>query len=142
MTFNESIRNAFSNYANFKGRATRSEFWWFYLFYLLISWALYIIGFAVCTVAEVGTSEGGSLMNGLTNGLIVSEILYGVFALIVVCPWLAVSVRRLHDVGTSGWYLLVGLIPIVGTILILIKTLSPTHPVSNDYGPVPQDFIA
>tara|TARA_R110000796_G_scaffold217237_1_gene333292 strand:+ start:94 stop:480 length:387 start_codon:yes stop_codon:yes gene_type:complete len=99
MTFQESITKCFSNYANFKGRASRSEYWWFYLFVLIID--------------KVFT-----LSNSLTFSNEVAEIasLWG--SLIFLPPLLAASVRRLHDRNKSGWWLLIaftiiGLIPLI-----------------------------
>ncbi|MDB9953774.1 DUF805 domain-containing protein [Porticoccaceae bacterium] len=99
MTFQESITKCFSNYANFKGRASRSEYWWFYLFVLIID--------------KVFT-----LSNSLTFSNDVAEIasLWG--SLIFLPPLLAASVRRLHDRNKSGWWLLIaftiiGLIPLI-----------------------------
>ena len=91
MTFGDSIRICFTKYADFKGRATRSEFWWFMLFIVLVS---------------VATS-------------ILSDVLSGLFSLAVLLPSVAVSTRRLHDVNRSGWWQLVGLIPVIGWILVI-----------------------
>jgi uncharacterized membrane protein YhaH (DUF805 family) len=92
MTFSESIRTCLTKYANFDGRATRSEYWWFVLFTFLVSAA---------------------------TGL-VSEILSGLFTLAVLLPSLAVGVRRLHDIDKSGWFLLVWFIPIIGWIVMIV----------------------
>ena len=99
MTFQESIAKCMSNYTNFKGRASRSEYWWFYLFVLIID--------------KVFT-----FLNALTLSNEVAEIasLWG--SLIFLPPLLAVSVRRLHDRNKSGWWLLIaftiiGLIPLI-----------------------------
>lgn len=92
MTFGESIRTCFSKYATFEGRATRSEFWWFFLFTFLVS-------------AATG---------------IVSETLSALFSLGVLLPSLAVGARRLHDVNKSGWFLLLWLIPVIGWIVLLV----------------------
>lgn len=92
MTFGESIRTCFSKYAEFNGRATRSEFWWWALFVILAS-------------AAIG---------------IVSEVASGVFSLAVLLPYVAVATRRLHDTDRSGWLQLVGLIPLVGWILLIV----------------------
>ncbi len=92
MTFSESIRTCLTKYANFDGRATRSEYWWFVLFTFLVS---------------------------VATGL-VSEILSGLFTLAVLLPSLAVGVRRLHDIDKSGWFLLVWFIPIIGWIVMIV----------------------
>jgi uncharacterized membrane protein YhaH (DUF805 family) len=92
MTFSESISTCFSKYAMFDGRASRSEFWWFFLFTFLVSAA---------------TSS-------------VNETLSGLFSLGVLLPSLAVGARRLHDVNKSGWFLLLWLIPIIGWIILIV----------------------
>lgn len=92
MTFSESIRTCFLKYATFDGRASRSEYWWFFLFTCLASAAL------------------GSI----------SQTLSGLFSLAVLLPSLAVGVRRLHDVDKSGWFLLLWFIPIIGWIILIV----------------------
>lgn len=92
MTFGESISTCFSKYANFGGRATCSEFWWWFLFVVLIYIAAAMI----------------------------SEALSGLVALGTLLPSLAVATRRLHDTDRSGWWQLLGLIPLIGGIILLI----------------------
>ncbi len=91
MTFGESIRTCFSKYAMFDGRASRSEYWWFFLFTFLASAALGYI----------------------------SQTLSGLFSLGILLPSLAVGVRRLHDIDKSGWFLLLSFIPIIGWIILI-----------------------
>ena len=92
MTFGESISSCFSIYAAFDGRASRSEYWWFFLFTLLASMA---------------------------SG-IVSETLSGLFSLAVLLPSLAVGARRLHDIDKSAWFLLLWFIPLIGWIVLIV----------------------
>ena len=92
MTFFESIRTCFTKYADFKGCAGRSEFWWWVLFYILASAAL---------------------------GL-VSQVLAGIFSLATLLPYIAVTARRLHDTDRSGWLQLLALIPLIGWIILII----------------------
>ncbi len=96
---------------------------------------------AIGIATGVGVGDDAGVLASMGGGLVVGETLSGIFSLIILIPWLALNVRRLHDVGTSGWFLLVIIIPIVGLILMLIKTLSPTQPTDNAYGPVPQDYV-
>jgi len=91
MTFAESIKTCFSKYADFNGRASRSEFWWWVLFVFLVSAA---------------TS-------------IVSTVVSGLFSLSVLLPNIAVAARRLHDSDRSGWLQLVALIPLIGLLLMI-----------------------
>ena len=114
------------NYAGFSGRARRKEYWMFALFNMI-----FII------VAMI-------LDNIL--GLTVGELPYGVFyflyALAVLIPGLAVSVRRLHDVGKSGWMILIALIPIVGAIWLLVLMVTDSNPGENQYGANPKEIVA
>lgn len=91
MTFGESIKRCFSKYADFNGRAEKSEFWWWMLFILLSS---------------------------LAAGMI-SPLLSSLFSLATLLPSLAVTARRLHDMGRSGWWQLICLIPLVGWIVLI-----------------------
>ncbi len=100
-TFGSSIAMCFSKYATFQGRAPRAEFWWFYLFV--------IIGMLVT-----------SIIGGVSDSSALGGIAYGLFSLGILLPNLAVSVRRLHDTDRSGWWLLIMLIPLIGTILIIV----------------------
>ena len=95
MTFGESIRICFSKYADFEGRASRSEYWWWFLFTVL-----------------------GSLATGIVN-----ETLSALFSLGILLPSLAVGARRLHDVDLSGWYLLLWLVPLIGWIVLFAWSL-------------------
>lgn len=110
-------------YADFSGRARRKEYWMFTLFNII-----FVI------VAMI-------LDNVL--GLTVAELPYGLFyflyALAVFIPGLAVSVRRLHDVGKSGWMILISLIPIIGGIWLLVLMLTDSSPSENQYGVNPKD---
>lgn len=105
-----------SNYVGFQGRARRKEYWMFVLFSIIIS--------IVLAVLE-------SLL-GIKNAL------SGLYSLAVLLPSLAVGVRRLHDTGRSGWWLLIGLIPIVGSIILLLFMCLDSEPGSNSYGPNPK----
>lgn len=108
MTFAQSVRSALSKYATFAGRARRSEFWWFYLFTVLVSVVTSIIDLALSTVVyEVG-------IVGTLAGLA------------LLLPSLAVTARRLHDTGRSGWWILLPAVPLVATVVLAVLTLSAT----------------
>jgi len=109
------------NYANFGGRASRGEYWWYTL---------------ATVIVTVGLNVLGSVLGDLAG------ILGGLYALGVFIPGLAVSVRRLHDTGRSGWVLLLALIPIVGFIILLVWAASPSASGENKYGPAPQSATA
>jgi len=112
------------NYATFDGRARRKEYWMFVLFNI-------IFGIAA-----------GVLDNIL--GIAVEEIgygpIYGLYMLAVLIPGLAVSVRRLHDVGKSGWFMFVVLIPIAGPIWLLVLLVTDSLPGNNEYGINPKEI--
>ena len=111
MSFVEAVKTCLvEKYCTFSGRATRSEFWWFQLFTFLAEF----ISVGICAlIAESLDSEG----------IIIIPILIYVLLLI---PNFSVIVRRLHDVGKSGWFLLIGLIPYIGAFILLIKYLTPS----------------
>jgi len=109
-------------YAIFNGRARRKEYWYFYLFYMLIYIALIIID----VVAGVFSAEAGI------------GLLSGIYTIALLIPGIAVGVRRLHDTNRSGWWLLIGLIPIIGAILLIVFLASDSKPEENQYGPNPK----
>lgn len=113
---------ALKKYATFSGRSQRSEYWFFFLFYLLIVFVLAMLDVLVGTY-----SESGEL--GLFSGA---------FVLAMLIPSLAVGVRRLHDIGRTGWWLLIGLVPIIGTIVLLVFAVTDSEPGTNAYGPDPK----
>ena len=106
MTFSDSITTCFSKYATFKGRASRSEFWWFYLFTVLLVWGASIVG------AFVFVGQGAEDMQ------LGSDILSGIVNLALTIPVLAASSRRLHDIGRSGWWFLI-VFTILGLFLLI-----------------------
>ncbi len=104
------------NYAIFTGRARRTEFWMFALINLLISLGLALIGAII----------GGRF------------VLQSLYSLAVLIPSLAVSVRRLHDTNRTGWWMLIGLIPLVGAIVLLVFAVQDSQVGDNQYGPNPK----
>ena len=99
-------------YAQFSGRASRSEYWWFVLASFLVIFTAAII-------------------DGVIGSIIVTSLAY----LFLIIPGIAVSVRRLHDTNRSGWYLLVNLVPFVGTVLIFIWSVTAGDKKANQFGP-------
>lgn len=114
------------NYATFTGRARRSEYWYFQLYNFIIS--VIVVLFALA----VGFSGGGVIF-------IVIYLIYLIFQLAILIPTLAVLVRRLHDVGKSGWFFFVSLIPLVGAIWLLVLLVTEGEPFDNKYGPNPKE---
>jgi uncharacterized membrane protein YhaH (DUF805 family) len=119
MTFTEAIQAVLSKYADFGGRARRSEYWYWTLASLIAYVAIFVIG-------QV-TSET------------VAGVLFIAFALGVFLPGLAVGVRRLHDTGRSGWWLLIAIVPIIGAIVWLVFALQDSTSGVNKYGPSPKE---
>ena len=106
-------------YVDFSGRASRTEFWMFALFNFLISLVLAIIDVVV--------------------GL---GFLQPIYALAVLLPALAVSVRRLHDTGRAGWWLLLILLPLIGPIILIVFWVQDSNPGDNGFGPNPKAVMA
>jgi uncharacterized membrane protein YhaH (DUF805 family) len=112
---------ALKKYAVFSGRARRKEYWFFVLWFLIISIVLAIIDGVV----------------GLRIGEARLGVLQGLYALALLIPSLAVAVRRLHDTGRTGWWLLIVLIPLVNIVLLVFMFLD-SQPGDNEYGPSPK----
>ncbi|MEP5254816.1 MAG: DUF805 domain-containing protein [Winogradskyella arenosi] len=110
------------NYANFSGRARRQEYWMFVLFNLIITFALAIVFGTLGALLDIPALFS----------------LYVIYALAVVIPSLAVAVRRLHDVGKSGWFYLISLIPLIGGIWLIILFATEGDQGANAYGPDPK----
>jgi len=135
MSFGESIRTCFSNYATFTGRASRAEFWWFYLFVAIVNLVLVLPYYGLAIGASLVTdSSAGSAM------LIASSVwllLWMVVSIALFIPFLAAGCRRLHDSGKSGWLLLLFLVPCGGIALLVMWVLEGT-PGENFFGPRPR----
>ncbi len=118
-------------YAVFSGRARRKEFWMFMLFNFIIRCVLsFIEGMSGTDQSVLGFIEGMSRSD--------QSVLGSLYSLAVLLPSLAVGVRRLHDTGRSGWWLLIGLVPTVGCFLLLAEFIDDSQPGENQYGPNPK----
>ncbi len=126
MKFTESIRAFFSRYTDFQGRTPRSGYWWVVLFLVAVSFVMW----AVDMVLFEGIYPQTLLEQGFGPGSIL-------FIAATFIPNLALGFRRLHDTGRSAWWILIGLVPIVGAIVLLVFYLLPSTPGSNQYGPNP-----
>ena len=116
MSFTDAISDGLSKYVTFTGRSSRSAYWWFYLFGLLVVIAALIIDFAIGTY----------------------PVIYLVASLALLLPNLAVLVRRLHDAGRSGWWVLIALVPLIGAIVLLVFTLQGSEG-PNQWGSGPDE---
>ncbi len=110
MNFQDAVKTCFSKYADFSGRALRSEFWWFMLF-------LFVAGLIL---------------------QMVSGVIGALFSLGTLVPSLAAGARRLHDTGRSGWWQLIGLIPLLGWIVLIYFLAQEGSGSDNQYGTPPQ----
>lgn len=117
MNFGQAIASCMGKYATFSGRASRSEFWWFYLFVVLMSWASQVTGAAI-----------------FASDPELTEILPTVVNLVLLLPGLAAASRRLHDTGRSGWWQLL-YFTIIGIILLIVWWARGSQQEDNKYGP-------
>ena len=115
MSFADAVRSCLSQYVGFSGRARRSEYWWFVLFNVVVA-----------------------VVAGIIDGILgTNSVISGLASLALLLPNLAVSVRRLHDTSRSGWWILLGLIPLVGAIILIVWYCGDSH-ADNQYGPNPK----
>jgi uncharacterized membrane protein YhaH (DUF805 family) len=128
MSFVAAVRSVLSQYVGFGGRARRSEYWWFVLFSALVGIVASVLDLAF------GTDFEGTV---LTSGFISTLV-----NLVLLLPSLAVGVRRLHDTDRSGWWLLIGLIPLIGAIVLLVFFVQDGTPGQNRFGPSPKHQAA
>jgi uncharacterized membrane protein YhaH (DUF805 family) len=122
MSFGDALRTCFKKYADFSGRAARPEYWWFFLFCVLVYFGLAILlGTMMSPTGDGAGAQGAAL-------LFIAALLG------LVIPQLAAAVRRLHDTGKSGWWYLVGLVPYLGGIVLIVLLAQRGDPVGNQYG--------
>ena len=134
MSFTESVRTCISKFAVFDGRASRSEFWWFYLFTILVGFVGYI---PLLILGGIGAADGDGVVSGLFTILsVIFWIVWFIVIIALIIPMLAVGCRRLHDRGQSGWLQLLFLVPCGNIVLIVFWVLEGT-PGDNAYGPKP-----
>ena len=115
LSMGDAVGSVLSQYATFSGRARRSEYWWFYLAYVLT----YVVA---------------AILDALLDVPIFTPVLF----LALLIPTLAVGVRRLHDVGRSGWWLLIGLVPLAGPIVLLVFACEDGQWETNQWGVSPK----
>jgi uncharacterized membrane protein YhaH (DUF805 family) len=112
MSFGEAVKSGFSNYVKFSGRASRSEFWWFILFASVI----------------------GIILSIIDNAIGAGSLIYGIWSLAILLPVLGLYFRRLHDTDRSAWWLLIGLIPFIGAIVLIVFWVGNGTADTNKYG--------
>jgi uncharacterized membrane protein YhaH (DUF805 family) len=131
MDFQTALRSFWKRYRDFRGRSRRSEYWFIQLFLVVTN-----IAVAIIDLALMGWDVDRFIANG--GGGIVGLV----WILVTIVPALAVLVRRLHDTGKSGWWVLVGLLPLVGAIVLLVFTVTDSSPGENKFGLSPKESSA
>lgn len=116
---------ALKQYATFDGRSRRKEYWFFALSNLI---AMILLAIVDGITGNLDETVGLGLLSGL-------------YCLAVFVPSIAVTVRRLHDTNHRGWWVLIGLIPLVGGIVLLVFTVMDSQPGANRFGPNPKGVI-
>ena len=114
MNFGQAISSGFSNYVQFSGRAIRSEYWYWVLFTVI-----------------------GSIVAGIIDAVLGITVIDPLFGLATILPSIAVAIRRLHDLDRTGWWIFIGLIPLIGWIILIIWYCSRGTVGSNRFGPDP-----
>ena len=129
MGFGEAVKSFWSKYATFKGRSRRSEYWFIQLFLVLTNLAVAAIDLI--------------LMNGDVDRFIANGgggIVGLIWILVTIVPALAVLVRRLHDTRKSGWWVLIGFVPLAGAVILLVFTIMASDSGANKYGASPKQL--
>ena len=111
----EAYKRFLTNYANFNGRSTRSDYWYVML-------ANFLIGFVIGFIGRALNIAG------------VTNVIATIYMIGTLVPSIAIVVRRLHDINKSGWYYFIALIPLVGLIIMLVFLCSPSVKENNRYG--------
>ena len=119
MSFSEAVKSGFDHYTKFDGRAARPAFWWWFLFTILVAIGANII-----------------------DSIIGIPLLSIVISIGLILPNISVAIRRLHDTDRSGWWILIGFVPLIGFIVLLIFYLEKSNPGDNKYGPDPQGGVS
>ena len=117
---------ALKKYAVFSGRSRRKEYWYFVLFNIIVS---IVLGWIDALLGTRGSYAGAGLLSGI-------------YGLAILIPSLAVTVRRLHDIDRSGWWILIALVRLIGAIVLLVFALLDGTPGTNRYGPNPKEATA
>ena len=145
MSFIESIRTVLSKYAVFNGRARRSEYWWYTLAVAIVSAILSAVliapGYSAYMTSTMEWSMAGdpaAPMPAMPGSLVTGYLIMSLVNLALLLPSLGVTVRRLHDTGRSGFWIFLGLVPIVGGIILIVWEASAGTPGPNQFGPDPK----
>ena len=127
MNMADAVQSVLGKYATFQGRASRSEYWWYILAFFLFAVVVSIIEGAV--LAPMLGFEAFDPSAGNPMSMIISLALF--------LPTLAVAIRRLHDIDRSGWWYLIGFIPLIGFLVLIYWYVQPGSDDENRFGPPP-----
>ena len=133
MGFADAVKTCFGKYVTFSGRAARSEFWWFVLFFYAAFFVLMTVDLALFGETTTATTETSASVSSETQFAPLSSL----FVLGVLLPYISVAVRRLHDTDRSGWWYWIGLVPLIGLILLIVWFASKGTPGQNRFGEDP-----
>ena len=137
--FSAAFKRFFKHYADFSGRARRREYWYVILWQAIIGAAVSVL--LIFSGIIFGAGAIGDSLDAIASGgamYIILIILYGLYNLGTIVPSLALTVRRIHDTGKSGWWYFMSCIPLVGFVFPLIWSFSDSEPGSNKWGPCPK----
>ncbi|MHC5252714.1 DUF805 domain-containing protein [Listeria kieliensis] len=138
MGFLEAYKSFWRNYANFSGRASRSEYWFNILWTGIIAIAYYIIAlvFGLSAVLAFASTGGSGLSNVIALGpILFIGLVFWLYALAIIVPSVSLIVRRIRDTGRSPWMIFLGFIPVVGPIILFVFTLLPSAYADFDIDP-------
>ncbi|NDV98299.1 DUF805 domain-containing protein [Salipiger sp. PrR002] len=138
MGFTQAVKTCLSKYVTFSGRAARSEFWWFALFVYGGGLLLGLLDLALFGQTTTVTTETSAAVSSQTQFAPFSSV----FGLLVVLPYISVTVRRLHDTDRSGWWYWLALIPLIGIIVLIVWLASKGTPGRNRFGEEPLGAVA
>lgn len=136
MDFPQAVKSAYKNCFKYEGRASRSEFWWFYLYSVLLIVAIFVIIGVVGGLAAGAASGRDTTASSMIGGSAVLAA-FAVYFLAIFFPMLSLAFRRLHDSDKSGWFLLLYFVPFGGIVLLVFYCLPGTLG-GNRYGPDPK----
>lgn len=132
MGFGTAVKTCFQKYFDFNGRASVAEFWWFVLFQFLVS---VVIAILVVIVAALMGAFAQDASGAIAASIIILFVFAGIVAIAVGLPLYAAQARRLHDMGQSGWWVLLNFVSL--GLVPLIMAAFPSQPYANEWGPEP-----
>jgi uncharacterized membrane protein YhaH (DUF805 family) len=132
MTFADAIKAVYGKYAVFSGRASRPEYWWWFLYMLIGGGIVAAIEMSLGLGFGTVTSGDGAMSASYQGGP-----LTGIWGLAHLLPGLGVAIRRLHDTDRSGWWLLIGFVPVIGVLVLIYFYVSRGTAGENRFGPHP-----